>query len=285
MLNRIRSLDLKGFWLIIPGVILLFIGAAGALNLFQAMSEQDSYSEQAIPRDLIESGYTSFGTDATPETGFAPIEIPAGSTPSFDLPTIVVPTGVAIEGVLATEIPNLPMVIAGEPDAQPTSEGGTPEPVIPRWIYIPSLNVKAPIVPAEYHEVTAQDENGNAALFDQWDAPDEYAAGWHTTSATLGVPGNTVLIGHHNVYGKVFGTLAYLQEGDLIFINGGGHWYIYEVTNKMVLPERNVSLEQRLANAAWIMPSDDERLTLVTCCPETNNTHRLIIVAKPVGVE
>jgi sortase A len=285
MLNRIRSLDLKGFWLIVPGVIFLFIGAAGAFNLFQAFREQDSYSNQVIPRDLIESGYTSFGTDATPETGFAPIEIPSGSTPAFDLPTIVVPTGVAIEGILATEIPNLPTLIPVEQSGQPTPLGATSGPVIPKWIYIPSLNVKAPIVSADYHEVVALDANGIEVPFDQWDAPDEYAAGWHTTSATLGVPGNTVLIGHHNVHGKVFGTLAYLQEGDLIFVNGGGHWYIYEVTNKMVLPERNATLEQRLANAAWIMPSDDERLTLVTCWPETNNTHRLIIVAKPVAVQ
>ena len=37
-----------------------------------------------------------------------------------------------------------------------------------------------------------------------------------------------------------------------------------------------------MENAAWIMPSEDERLTLVTCWPYTSNTHRLIIVARPV---
>ena len=39
----------------------------------------------------------------------------------------------------------------------------------------------------------------------------------------------------------------------------------------------------RRANAQWIAPTDDERLTLVTCWPYISNTHRLIIVAKPVS--
>ena len=40
---------------------------------------------------------------------------------------------------------------------------------------------------------------------------------------------------------------------------------------------------QRLQNARWIAATADERLTLVTCWPNTTNSHRLIIVAEPVG--
>ena len=39
----------------------------------------------------------------------------------------------------------------------------------------------------------------------------------------------------------------------------------------------------RLANARWIQPSEDERLTLITCWPYESNTHRLIIVALPAS--
>jgi sortase A len=42
-------------------------------------------------------------------------------------------------------------------------------------------------------------------------------------------------------------------------------------------------MEVRIANAKWIQPTSDERLTLVTCWPYTNNTHRLIIVARPLA--
>jgi len=33
------------------------------------------------------------------------------------------------------------------------------------------------------------------------------------------------------------------------------------------------------------MPTEDERLTLVTCAPYPRNTHRLIVVASPVRPE
>jgi sortase A len=38
----------------------------------------------------------------------------------------------------------------------------------------------------------------------------------------------------------------------------------------------------RLQNAQWIQPTTDERLTLVTCWPYNDNSHRLIIVARPI---
>ena len=49
--------------------------------------------------------------------------------------------------------------------------------------------------------------------------------------------------------------------------------------NVLILPERDADLAARLENARWIEPSQDIRLTLVTCWPEYSNTHRLIIVA------
>ena len=34
-------------------------------------------------------------------------------------------------------------------------------------------------------------------------------------------------------------------------------------------------------NASFIKPTDDVRLTIVSCWPRDNNTHRLIVIAKP----
>jgi sortase A len=53
------------------------------------------------------------------------------------------------------------------------------------------------------------------------------------------------------------------------------------VSERHILPEKGQPLSVRLKNAAWIQPTTDERLTLVTCWPYTSNTHRLIIVARP----
>lgn len=155
----------------------------------------------------------------------------------------------------------------------------TPGPgLTPDRIEIPVIALDAPVVAAQLRKVKL----GEIA-YGQWVAPDEPVAGWHPTSAGLGQPGNTVINGHHNVYGKVFGGLVNLRSGDLIQVFSGDKEFDYVVTNSMILPERFVNDETRLDNARWILPSEDERLTLITCWPETSNTHRLIIVARPIS--
>jgi LPXTG-site transpeptidase (sortase) family protein len=153
--------------------------------------------------------------------------------------------------------------------------------VIPVRISIPTIDLTADIINAMQKEIVQGEKT-----YIQWSAPDEFAVGWHFTSSFLGVPGNTVLNGHHNVFGKVFEHLDQLVSGDEIFIYGNDlHIYEYVVSNTMILAERDVSLDERLENARWILPSEDERITLITCWPYFSNTHRLIIVARPQGSE
>jgi sortase A len=121
--------------------------------------------------------------------------------------------------------------------------------------------------------------------FLQWFVPDEFAVGWHTTSAMLGETGNTVLNGHHNVFGEVFGSLVDVTEGDMIWVESDHYRYSYQITNKMILPEKYEQLDVRMNNAQWILPTVDQRLTLISCWPYESNTHRLIIVAIPLGQE
>jgi sortase A len=149
---------------------------------------------------------------------------------------------------------------------------------IPDRIVIPAIELNAPILFAKFEEL---DYQGQA--YDQWLAPNSFAAGWHFNSARLGNTGNLVLDGHHNVYGKVFGRLYELEEGDLIRIYSGSFYMKFVVTNKLILPEKNTSLATRLENARWILPTSDQRLTLVTCWPQDTNTHRLVIAAIPAS--
>jgi sortase A len=58
---------------------------------------------------------------------------------------------------------------------------------------------------------------------------------------------------------------------------------VYEVQEVLTLLERGVSYEQRVQNAKYIQPKNEDILTLVSCWPETNNTHRVIVIAKPVS--
>jgi LPXTG-site transpeptidase (sortase) family protein len=158
----------------------------------------------------------------------------------------------------------------------------TPEPqtvgMIPDRLVISKINLDAPIIPVSYKDIKVGDQ-----VYYQWLAPEKYAAGWQDTSALLGLSGNTVLNGHHNAYGKVFQDLVSLNIGDDISIYAGAIEFRYQVVAKMLLPERFAPLSQRLDNARWIEPSKDERITLITCWPATSNTHRVVIVAFPIG--
>jgi sortase A len=120
------------------------------------------------------------------------------------------------------------------------------------------------------------------ALLSVWVVP-ENAAGWHVNSALPGHGENVVLSGHHNVQGKVFRYVVDLRLGDEITLYVGDTPYPYVVTEKYILKEAGMPLSVRQKNAQWIMPTGDERLTLVTCWPYEwpGNTHRVIVVARP----
>lgn len=147
---------------------------------------------------------------------------------------------------------------------------------VPVRMLIPAIGLDAAVTKAKYRKILLQGD-----VFDQWVAPDQFAAGWIATSAFLGEPGNTVLVGHHNDFGEVFGRLIDLNVGDTIVVFTSTTSRAYKVTNKMILQELDVPVSQRIQNARWIGRSNDERLTLVTCWPKETNTHRLVIVASP----
>jgi LPXTG-site transpeptidase (sortase) family protein len=218
--------------------------------------------------------------------GFDPIIVPETEVVETQGAPTLLPQMSDLKGDLratspASVIPATPPITWHEPAA---GEGplptATPVPIwIPDRLVIPAIRLDAPVISATLKDIAYQGKP-----YQQWVAPDSFAVGLLTTSAPLGVAGNTVLIGHHNVYGEVFGHLVDLKVGDLIRVYSGDKEFTYVIALKMILPERFEPLEVRLKNAEWIAPSQDERLTLVTCWPYDSNTHRLIIVATPVNL-
>jgi len=158
-----------------------------------------------------------------------------------------------------------------------TSNSDLENPAIPDRIEIPSIHLVAPVVVSDFNTTNVEGET-----FGQWVAPSKFAAGWHPDSALLGQKGNTVINGHHNEYGEVFGNLVNVQVGDIITVYAGGRSWQFVVANRMILAERFQPAEVRLDNARWLARTDDVRLTLITCYPKESNTHRLIIVARPL---
>jgi len=147
----------------------------------------------------------------------------------------------------------------------------------PVRIVIPVIGVDAPVVEVGIKIINT--EKGPQA---QWETAD-YAAGHHYTSANPGEKGNIVISGHNNIKGKVFQNLWQLKPGDKVLLyNAEGKAFAYEVKKVLLVKEKGVSEEQRRANAKYMDPTPDETLTLISCWPPHGNSHRVIVIAKPV---
>lgn len=194
--------------------------------------------------------------------GFLPVYAQEGSNADPDL-------------VAVNPAAPFPTAESGSPAVEPTPMAGE----VPDRIEIAAIELEASVIPIGYEKLQFEGE-----VYDQWLAPDYRAVGWHETSAGLGAPGNTVLNGHHNIYGEVFRDLYRVQVGDEIAVFSGEDIFTYVVVYTAVLPERNQPLEVRLANAEWIQQTEDERITIITCWPYESNTHRVVVVAVPVRI-
>ena len=215
-----------------------------------------------VPPEILPE--TPLEADATP-TEVPDVEAssePTATPTNTPAPPTNTPTPLAELPPTNTPIP--------APPPPPTGDGGPPSRLV-----IKSVGIDTPVIPVSWSVV---EQNGRE--FSIWDVAD-YAGGWHDTSALPGQPGNTVLSGHHNIKGEVFRYLVDVQEGDEVDVYVGDDVYRYFVQQKLILKEKGEPVDVRRQNAQWIAPTDDTRLTLVTCWPYTNNTHRVVVVAKP----
>ncbi len=147
----------------------------------------------------------------------------------------------------------------------------------PTRLVIPAIELDSEITPIGWKQVLH-----NGEFVSVWEVA-EYAAGWHKNSALPGAGGNVVLSGHHNTKGEVFRYIVGLEPGDTITLYADEQPYTYTVESRFVVRDKGASAEKRRQNARWIGSFPDERLTMVTCWPYTNNTHRVIVIAKPTG--
>lgn len=125
-------------------------------------------------------------------------------------------------------------------------------------ITIPKIHVNSPIL-----------EGTSAAILDRgiWRRP---------RTATPGSGSNTVLVGHRYLYTSgpnTFYHLPKLTKGDEITVIWDNKEYKYSVTKTETVEPYGSTIE---------LPTDEEMLTLYTCTPLWNPTHRFVISAKPL---
>ena len=171
--------------------------------------------------------------------------------------------------------PQQEVTMVPTPTSAPTPVFILPE--IPTRIDIPAIKVKAKVLPVGPGKTVS-----NFGL--EWTSPNSKNVGWHNYSGQLGQARNMVMNGHNNIYGSVFRKLYTLKAGDLITISSPSYWRTYVVSEVLILKERGEPYEVLQQNASYISPLvTEDRLTLVSCWPETSNTHRVIVLAKPVA--
>ncbi|MCB0039633.1 MAG: sortase [Caldilinea sp.] len=198
--------------------------------------------------------------------------------------------------LLAACQPIAPMPVAEEATATPTAlpeetPEPTPEPAVdaaeagavnaPVTLSIPDLDLEIPVEPMGWEPTTQAGQRTT-----RWVVPEE-AVGWAVTSAGAGEAGNTVIAGHQARGAALFapialGDVAVDQTIDLATENGDVFTYrVVEVSDP--IPVIGATDDERAQSAAYMAPTTDGRLTLITGWPADTTTHRVFVVAELVG--
>ncbi|HYM51739.1 MAG TPA: sortase [Candidatus Limnocylindrales bacterium] len=152
------------------------------------------------------------------------------------------------------------------PQRDPTSLAGVQNANVPAdpntavaTLIIPTLKVRAPIFER------GLDPKGNMLI------AHGYAVTQFQYSALIGA-GNTVLYGHDDIEGSVFGRLQDLKPGDqiVIVLARSGESIVWRVTARTIVAPTAVEI---------LNPTHDVRLTLFTCWPTWVDTKRVVITA------
>lgn len=101
----------------------------------------------------------------------------------------------------------------------------------------------------------------------------KHAAAHITETSPIGEVGNAAIAAHRaRTKGRLFNRLNEMENGDIIKVTTNGQTYEYKVFDTLVVEPTDVSVLNR--------NDKDKILTLITCDPLVNPTHRLIIHAK-----
>ncbi len=143
------------------------------------------------------------------------------------------------------------------------------------WISIPGIGLEAPVI-----ALAPREREVDGRIVNRLPVPNSFSVAWDATSVEPGFVGNTVITGHNNLYGAVFSRLSEIQPGWEIAVWSEYGVFSYYVTEALLLEEDAQPLDFRIGNAATYMgPSGDDRLTLITCGPGRESTHRYIVIA------
>lgn len=153
----------------------------------------------------------------------------------------------------------LPSIDPNKPRGQQNPLGNLED----NHLYIPSLNISAPIVWGIVEEDIVDNLKNGVVQFGGSSRPDG--------------PGNVFITGHSSYYWwvksdykQIFALLVNIKQGDQVIITYKGEPYIYKVTENKTIKPSNVSV---------IDSRGLRELTLATCVPVGTDISRFIVKA------
>lgn len=219
----------------------------------QEASPSATASPEALPTDEPEVSPTPTET-FTPSPTETPTRQPL---PEFSLPGLDLEGMQSAQARNATPFPTIEIPI--------DEEGGA----YPIRLAIEDLGILSSVVAVQtdpsFNIVTPRQEVGYYAL-----------------TSKIGGGGNTVMVGH--VYpGRIFNKLLDARVGQIIRITDE-HYneHYYRVTEVRRLPYESGTERDRELGFEYMYDESEERLTLVTCYPEFEWTHRFVVRARPI---
>lgn len=289
--NRRRTLS--NLLIAVGAVVLLAVAGAFLWSQYRGWQLRARLQQTPAPIALSTAAATASPTP-TRAVSPSPTALPPTAAPSTPSGPTTAP---ATPALTPTQDASQPA-----PTASPVQRATTPLPVTasagaPVRLVIPdpALRIDVPVVEMGWEVVQTA-----AGPQTEWVIPDN-EAGHHMDSAQLGEAGNLVISGHNNIHGRVFERISLAWPGQaekvdaitertdilngraVYLYNADGQRFDYEITDFLRLKDTGVSAAQRIENARFMRPTSDTRLTLVTCWPPWSNTHRLIVIARPVG--
>lgn len=142
------------------------------------------------------------------------------------------------------------------------TQAATATPTVDPQLLLPTrLRIPVMFLDSDVHEVTVN--------LGQWEVS-PMDIGHHEGSGVPGQTGNVVLAGHRDINSALFRELDRLQPGDDVFVSNGLGEYRYVVQESFEVSPDDTNV---------MAPTEDKRVTLITCTPVGIDTRRLIVVA------
>lgn len=107
-----------------------------------------------------------------------------------------------------------------------------------------------------------------------------YGPGHYPGTAMPGQLGNFSVAGHR--ISSIFWDLDVLREGDAIVVETRDAWYVYRVTQSLIVAPNAVEVVAPVPGQPGASPTE-AMLTLTTCNPKWDNYQRLIVHARLAG--